>query len=232
MNAIYDALDHIHRHSDLEWRIKCKILVCLASHLTVGCHRITPSRMGRSRSPRWTPNNPTNPRLGILIFISKNNGLRIRAELARSKNTPPRARQEFGRGDARRDQSSFAPRPKSDNRAGDMLKLGTLRSSGATGLGPQMNRFNSHLSRKGDGSWRALKPEESSQSSRSTAGVATTPSIESTNTFEYVFCDFADCSIFRDESEGKDDDPISPPARPQEVSVMDSDDDDIAEGGY
>jgi hypothetical protein len=48
MNAIYDALGHIHRHSDLDSRIKFNILVCPASHLTVGCHRITQSRMARS----------------------------------------------------------------------------------------------------------------------------------------------------------------------------------------
>jgi Nucleoporin autopeptidase len=46
-----------------------------------------------------------------------------------------------------------------------------------------------------------------------------------------LFCDFADCSIFRNEPESNDDS-MPEPARPQKFAVIVPDDDEVAEGGY
>lgn len=83
-----------------------------------------------------------------------------------------------------------APRPnKVDNRVGDMSKLGMVRTSSAGGLGPQLSQFNSMRnlsSRKGNAGGNSLQREGSGQSSRTaTPGVATPPSVTSTNSFEY-----------------------------------------------
>ena len=82
------------------------------------------------------------------------------------------------------------PRPKTDNRAGDLSKIGMLRQgSSGPGLGPQMSQFSSmrNLSRKGGiSAGNTLTREGSSHSSRTaTPGVATPPSVMSTNSFEY-----------------------------------------------
>jgi hypothetical protein len=128
-----------------------------------------------------------------------------------------------------------APRPKVDNRVGDMSKIGMVRTSSAGGLGPQMSSFNSmrSLSRKGNAGGNALTREGSGQSSRTaTPGVATPPSVTSANSFEYVaYFDIANFSIFRNEGEAKDDENMPAPARPVKTVVL-PDDDEIADGGY
>ena len=105
------------------------------------------------------------------------------------QNTAPRSRQEFGRGDARLDGWNSAPRRQVDNRAGDLSKLGMVRNSSSTGLGPQLSQFNStrSSSRRGNAAGNILTRDGSGQSSRGTTGAATPLSVTSTNSFEYVF---------------------------------------------
>jgi hypothetical protein len=102
---------------------------------------------------------------------------------------PSRPRQEFGRGDARLDGWNSAPRPsKVDNRAGDLSKLGMVRTSSTSGFSPQLSQFNSmrNPSRKGNAGGNPLAREGSGQSSRgATPGAATPPTVMSTNSFEY-----------------------------------------------
>lgn len=79
------------------------------------------------------------------------------------------------------------PRPKADNRAGDLSRLGMVRTSSGGGLGPQISQFSSmrNLSRKGTSGGNTLTREGSGHSSRTaTPGVATPPSVTSTNSFE------------------------------------------------
>jgi hypothetical protein len=148
---------------------------------------------------------------------------------------PSRPRQEFGRGDARMDGWNSAPRPsKVDNRAGDLSKLGMVRTSSTSGFGPQLSQFNSmrNPSRKGNAGGNLLAREGSGQSSRTaTPGVATPPNVMSTNSFEYISSKKRiNDSIFRNEAEShKDDELMSPPLRIQKVSAPD---DEVAEGGY
>jgi hypothetical protein len=81
------------------------------------------------------------------------------------------------------------PRPKVADRAGDLSRLGLVRTSSSSGLGPSMSLFNSlrNPSRKGNAGGTALQREGSGQSSRTgTPGIATPPSVTSTNSFEYV----------------------------------------------
>lgn len=148
---------------------------------------------------------------------------------------PSRPRQEFGRGDARLDGWNSAPRPsKVDNRAGDLSKLGMVRTSSTSGFGPQMSQFNSmrNPSRKGNAGGNPLTREGSGQSSRTgTPGVATPPGVTSTNSFEYVpIVSTANDSIFRNEAEGIKDDELMPP--PLRVTKLAAPDDEVAEGGY
>jgi len=102
----------------------------------------------------------------------------------------PRTRQEFGRGDARHDGWNSAPCPKVDNRVGDMSKVGMIRTSSTGGLGPQTSQFNSMRSmssRARNAGGNTLTRDGSGQSSRTaTPGMATPPSVTSTNSFEYV----------------------------------------------
>ena len=102
----------------------------------------------------------------------------------------PRTRQEFGRGDARHDGWNSAPRPKVDNRVGDMSKVGMIRTSSTGGLGPQTSQFNSMRSmssRTRNAAGNTLTRDGSGQSSRTaTPGMATPPSVTSTNSFESV----------------------------------------------
>jgi len=82
------------------------------------------------------------------------------------------------------------PRPKMENRAGDLSKLGMVRQGSGGGLGPQMSQFSSMRSQSRKGGISAgstLTREGSSHSSRTaTPGVATPPSVHSTNSFEYL----------------------------------------------
>jgi hypothetical protein len=93
----------------------------------------------------------------------------------------PRTRQEFGRGDARHDGWNNAPRPKVDNRVGDMSKVGMIRTSSTGGLGPQTSQFNSMRSmssRTRDAAGNTLTRDGSGQSSRTaTLGMASPPSV-------------------------------------------------------
>jgi len=102
----------------------------------------------------------------------------------------PRSRQEFGRGDARLDGWNTAPRPKVDNRVGDMSKVGMIRTSSTGGLGPQTSQFNSMRSmssRTRNAAGNTLTREGSGQSSRTaTPGVSTPPNVTSANSFEYI----------------------------------------------
>ena len=102
----------------------------------------------------------------------------------------PRTRQEFGRGDARHDGWNSAPCPKVDNWVGDMSKVGMIRTSSTGGLGPQTSQFNSMRSmssRTRNAAGNTLTRDGSGQSSRTaTPGMATPPSVTSTNSFEYV----------------------------------------------
>ena len=147
------------------------------------------------------------------------------AEVARQN--APRTRQEFGRGDARHEGWNTAPRPKVDNRAGDMSKLGMVRTSSAGGLGPQTSQFNSMRSlssRTRNAGGNTLTRDGSGQSSRTaTPGMSTPPNVTSTNSFEYApQSSCINISIFRNESETKDD----------ELQKVVAPDDDVAEGGY
>ncbi len=107
------------------------------------------------------------------------------AELARQN--APRSRQEFGRGDVRHEWNT-APRPKVDNRAGDMSKLGMVRTSSTGGLGPQTSQFNSMRSlssRTRNVGGNTLTRDGSGQSSRTaTPGMSTPPNVTSANSFE------------------------------------------------
>ena len=111
----------------------------------------------------------------------------------------PRTRQEFGRGDARHDGWNNAPRPKVDNWVGDMSKVGMIRTSSTGGLGPQTSQFNSMRSmssRTRDAAGNTLTRDGSGQSSRTaTPGMATPPSVTSTNSFEYVSSAFSNVLI-------------------------------------
>lgn len=102
----------------------------------------------------------------------------------------PRSRQEFGRGDARVDGWNSAPRPKVENRVGDMSKVGMIRTSSTGGLGPQTSQFNSMRSmssRTRNAAGNTLTRDGSGQSSRTaTPGVATPPNVTSANSFEYT----------------------------------------------
>ena len=85
------------------------------------------------------------------------------------------------------------PRPnKKLDTAGDMSKMGLIRTGSGGGLGPQTSTFSSMKSvpsRKGGlAAGNALQREGSGQSSRTaTPGVSTPPSVSSTNSFEYAF---------------------------------------------
>jgi hypothetical protein len=69
-----------------------------------------------------------------------------------------------------------------------MSKIGLVRTSSTGGLGPQISQFNSMRSlssRKGNAGGNTLTREGSGHSSRTaTPGVATPPSVTSTNSFE------------------------------------------------
>jgi len=76
--------------------------------------------------------------------------------------------------------------------AGDMSKMGLIRTGSAGGLGPQTSQFSSMKSvsirKGGSAAGNALQREGSGQSSRTaTPGVSTPPSVTSTNSFEYTF---------------------------------------------
>src|SRR5271169_3321614 len=111
----------------------------------------------------------------------------------------PRTRQEFGRGDARHDGWNSAPRPKVDNRVGDMSKVGMIRTSSTGGLGPQTSQFNSMRSmssRTRNAAGNALTRVGSGPSSHTaTLGLATPPTVTSTNSFEYILFTFLNILI-------------------------------------
>jgi hypothetical protein len=113
-----------------------------------------------------------------------------------------------------------------------MSKIGMVRTSSAGGLGPQMSSFNSmrNLSRKGTVGGNPLTRDGSGHSS-GTPGAATPASMTSTNSFEYFLCtNLADDSIFRNESENKDDESMAAPA--QKIAAVRPDAEEVAEGGY
>jgi len=134
-----------------------------------------------------------------LIDIAEHNNPRTRiaweqakqkADQELARQNMPRTRQEFGRGDARHDGWNSAPCPKVDNRVGDMSKVGMIRTSSTGGLGPQTSQFNSMRSmssRTRNAVGNTLTRDGSGQSSwTATPGMATPPSVTSTNSFEYV----------------------------------------------
>lgn len=105
-----------------------------------------------------------------------------------------------------------------------MLKIGMVGTSSTDGLGPQTSQFNSvrsMSSRTRNAAGNTLTRDWSGKSSwTGTPVMATPPSITSTNSFGYAFFVFpcTNGSIFRNESESKDDDHLpTTPARVQEV---------------
>lgn len=100
-----------------------------------------------------------------------------------------RSREEFSRSDARVDGWNTAPRPKVDNRARDLSKLGMVRTGGIGRLDSQTSQINSMRSlssRNLNAGGNTLTIDGSGQSSRTaTAGITIPPSIRSTNSFEY-----------------------------------------------
>ena len=103
-------------------------------------------------------------------------------EIARQTASQPR--EEFSGSDAHVDGWNTAPRPKVDNRAGDLSKLGMVRMSRIGRLSSQTSQFNSMRSlssRNLNAGGNTLTRDGSGQSSRT----ATTPSVTSTNSFEY-----------------------------------------------
>ena len=108
-----------------------------------------------------------------------------------------------------------------------MSKLGMVRTSSTGGLGPQTSQFNSMRSlssRNRTAGGNTLTRDGSGQSSRTaTPGMSTPTNVTSTNSFEYV-PQFSGIyiSIFRNETEAKDD----------ELQKVVAPDDEVAEGGY
>ena len=159
-----------------------------------------------------------------------------KAEQELARQNMPRTRQALGRGDARHDGWNSAPRQKVvDNRVGDMSKVGMIRTSSTGGLGLQTSQFNSirsMSSRTRNTAGNTLTRHRSGKSSRTaTPGIATPPSVTSTNSLEYVrHLSVINGSIFRHESESKDDDYLlTTPAQVQKVVVPE---DEVADGGY
>lgn len=107
-----------------------------------------------------------------------------------ARQTTPRPREEFSHSDARVDGWDTAPRPKVDNRAGDLSKLGIVRTGSISRLGSQTSQFNSMRSlssRTRNAGGNTLTRDGSGQSSRTaTPGMATPPSVTSANSFEYL----------------------------------------------
>jgi translation initiation factor 4G len=188
MNAIYDALDHFRQTSDLESRIKFKILdiLELRRHGWVG-------RATGQQGPKTIQEIHEDVRRSqrsTSMLTKQAAKAKVEAELARQ--TQQRNRPEFGRGDARQQEWGSLPRPKADTRAGDLSKLGMVRTSSSSGLGPQTSVFNSMRTMSSRGRTAAgntLQREGSGQSSRTgTPGASTPPSVTSMNSFEYLSC--------------------------------------------
>ena len=106
-----------------------------------------------------------------------------------ARQTASRPREEFSHSNTHVDGWNSAPRPKVDNRAGDLSKLGMVRTSRIGRLGSQTSQFNSMRSlssRNLNVGGNTLTRDGSGQSSRTaTAGITTPSSVTSTNSFEY-----------------------------------------------
>src|SRR5947207_479062 len=99
------------------------------------------------------------------------------------------SRQEFGRGDAHLEGWNSDPHPKLDNQVGDMSKIGMVRTSSTSCLGPQTTELismRSMSSRTRNPTGNTLTRDDSGKRSCTrTPGMATPPSVTSTNSFEY-----------------------------------------------
>jgi hypothetical protein len=109
----------------------------------------------------------------------------------------PRCRREFSDLDVRIDGWNTTSPPKTNNRAGDISKLGMVRTNRTGGLGPQTDQFKSMRSmspRTRNFGGNSLTRERLGQDSRiAVSGMATPPNVTSNNSFEHAHpMNFAD----------------------------------------